>query len=98
MQNNKEVTLTKPFYMGVFTITQKQYMQVMGSNPTPSGHTGNMRPVEISWNVIRGNSATYNWPTVKTVDPNTFIGKFQSKTGLNFDLPTEPQWEYACRA
>lgn len=98
MQKNKEVTLTKPYYMGVFTITQKQYAQVMGTNPTESGHRGDLRPVEISWNAIRGNSATYNWPTVKTVDSNTFVGKIQAKTGLNFDLPTEAQWENACRA
>ena len=84
--------------MGVFTMTQKQYKQGMGSNRTQSGHQGDLRPVEISWNAIRGDSAIYNWPTVKTVDPNTFVGKIQAKTGLNFDLPTEAQWEYACRA
>ena len=98
MQKTKEVTLTKPYYMGVFTVTQKQYEQVMGTNPTQSDHQGAMRPVEISWNAIRGNSATYNWPTVKTVDPNSFVGKIQAKTRLNFDLPTEAQWENACRA
>lgn len=98
MQKEKEVTLTKPFYMGVFTITQKQYLQVMGTNPTESGHQGLFRPVEVSWNALRGNSSTYNWPTVKTVDPNTFVGKIRAKTGLAFDLPTEAQWEYACRA
>ena len=98
MQGNKEVTLTKPYYMGVFTVTQRQYEQVMGNNPTHSGHQEPLRPVEISWNAIRGDSTIYNWPTVKTVDPNTFAGKIQDKTGLNFDLPTEAQWEYACRA
>ena len=93
----KPVTLTKPFYIGVFEITQKQYQLVVGSNP--SQHKGDMRPVEnVSWNAIRGNSSTYNWPNVTTVDPATFIGKIQSKTHRSFDLPTESQWEYACRA
>lgn len=98
MQNNKDVTLTKPFYMGVYTVTQKQYEQVMGTNPTSADHRGSLRPVEISWNKIRGNSRVYNWPTVKTVNPATFVGKIREKTGLNFDLPTEAQWEMACRA
>ena len=92
------VTISRPFYMGVFQVTQKQYQLVMGSNP--SSYKGDMRPVEyVSWNTIRGNSSTYNWPNVKTVDPATFIGKLRAKTGLEgFDLPTEAQWEYACRA
>lgn len=93
----KPVTLTKPFYIGVFEITQKQYQLVTGSNP--SYYKGDMRPVErVLWNAIRGDSGTYNWPNVTTVDPSSFMGRLQSKTGLNFDLPTESQWEYACRA
>lgn len=95
--DTKPVTLTKAFYMGVFEITQKQYQLIMGNNP--SDYKGDMRPVEwVSWNDIRGNSSTYNWPNVTTVYSSSFIGKLQAKTGLNFDLPTESQWEYACRA
>ena len=97
MGGKYEVTLTKPFYMGVFEVTQKQYELVTGSNP--SQHKGDMRPVEkVSWNAIRGDSATCNWPSSVNVDSSTFIGKIQARTGLNFDLPTEAQWEYACRA
>ena len=97
MGGKKPVTLTKPFYIGVFEITQKQYQLVTGSNP--SSYKGDMRPVErVSWNAIRGDSGTYNWPNVTTAAPSSFMGRLQSKTGLNFDLPTESQWEYACRA
>ena len=97
MGGSYQVTLTKPFYCGVFEVTQKQYGLVMGSNP--SGYKGDMRPVEkVSWNMIRGDSSTYNWPGSANVDPNSFMGRLQARTGLNFDLPTEAQWEYACRA
>ena len=97
MGGTKPVTLTNPFYIGVFEITQKQYQLVMGSNP--SQYKGDMRPVEcLSWNDIRGNSSTYNWPNVTTASSLSFMGRLQSKTGLNFDLPTESQWEFACRA
>ena len=89
-----EVALTKPFYMGVFEVTQKQYGLVTGQNP--SSIKGNGMPVDrVSWQAIRGNN---NWPDVKTVTASSFVGLIQTKTGLKFDLPTEAQWEYACRA
>ena len=97
-EDQHEVTITKPFYIGVFEVTQKQYELVTGS--TPSSYKGDMRPVEcVSWNMIRGNSSTYNWPSSANADPSSFMGKLRTKTGVEeFDLPTEAQWEYACRA
>ena len=96
MQGNRQVTLTKPFYIGVFTVTQKQYELITGTNP--STNVSDKQPVEVTWNEVRGDSAIYDWPTVKSVNPNSFVGKIQARTGLAFDLPTEAQWEYACRA
>ena len=97
MDGSYDVTISKPFYMGVFEVTQKQYQLVTGSNP--SSYEGDARPVEyVSWNMIRGDSNTYNWPTDRTVSSTSFVGKLRAKTGLTFDLPTEAQWEYACRA
>ena len=97
MSGQYEVTLTKPFYIGVFEVTQKQYQLVTGNRPSYS--SGDMRPVEqVSWDMIRGNSSTYNWPTIKIVNPDSFIGRIRSRTGYSIDLPTEAQWEYACLA
>ena len=97
MCGSYQVTLTKPFYCGVFEVTQKQYELVTGDSP--SAYTGDMRPVDqVSWDTIRGDSTIYNWPSSETVDSNSFMGRIQARTGLNFDLPTEAQWEYACRA
>jgi len=97
MKNTSNVTLTKPFYMGVFEVTQKQYTLVMGSNP--SSFTGDALPVEkVSYDTIRGTSNGAKWPSSSAVDSTSFMGKLRARTGLNFDLPTEAQWEYACRA
>ena len=93
-----EVTISEPFYIGVFEVTQRQYELVTGNNP--SYYKGDTRPVDnVSWNTIRGNSSTYNWPNTSEVDSSSFIGKIRAKTGItSFDLPTEAKWEYACRA
>ncbi len=91
------VTLTKPFFIGLFEVTQKQYQLVTGSNP--SDFSGDKRPVEkVSYNAIRGSSNGAKWPSSSAVDSSSFLGKLRARTGLDFDLPTEAQWEYACRA
>ena len=90
------VTFTKPFYMSLFEINQGQYMYVALTNPSMHGAAivGWSRPVEnVSWSTIRGGT----WPGGTPVS-NTFVYTLRAKTGLAFDLPTEAQWEYACRA
>ena len=91
------VKISKPFYIGVFEVTQSQYALVTGNNP--SRFKAGMRPVErVSYNMIRGSSDGAQWPLSSAVDLYSFMGRLRACTGLDFDLPTEAQWEYACRA
>ena len=97
MGGKKPVTISKPFYIGVFEVTQKQYELINGSNP--SSYKGDMRPVEcVSYKDIRGTNKGAQWPNGTEFDDTSWIGKLKAKVGVTFDLPTESQWEYACRA
>ena len=96
-EERHRVTLTKPFYIAVFELTQKQWWNVMGTSP--SANLGDTRPVEcVSYNDIRGSDAGAEWPNSLTVDTGSFMGVLRRKTSLTWDLPTEGQWEYSCRA
>ncbi len=101
-EDQHQVTISRPFYMGVFEVTQKQWELVMGAKPSYFSNASYYatRPVEcVSYNNIRGSSNGAKWPSSSDVDTTSFMGKLRAKTGLaTFDLPTEAQWEYACRA
>lgn len=97
-ETQHEVTITKPFYIGIFQVTQKQYELITGSNPSQA-YKGDARPANyVSYNMIRGASKGAGWPSNNEVDEESFIGLLRSKLEMSFDLPTEAQWEYACRA
>ena len=96
-----QVTLSQEFYICVFEVTQRQWERVMGTWPSWFNNASyrDARPVEmVSYDFIRGSSAGAGWPGTSAVDTTSFMGKLRAKTGKAFDLPTESQWEYACRA
>ena len=82
-ETQHEVTITNGFWLGVTEVTQGQWNKVMGSNP--SYFKGSNRPVEqVSWD-----------------DCQTFLIKMCEMERVppgSYRLPTEAQWEYACRA
>ena len=103
-EDQHKVKLTSNYYLGVFEVTQSQYERFVGRNTSFFKTDGAMRPVEnISWHEVRGADAV--WPGVTrvaayaSVGNTSFLGKFRAHVGgMKFDLPTEAQWEFACRA
>jgi len=82
-ERQHRVTLTKGYYMQTTEVTQGQWKAVMGSNPSHFKNSGDDCPVEmVSWN-----------------DVQEFIRKLNQIEGTDkYRLPTEAEWEYACRA
>ena len=70
------------FAIGKYEVTQGEYKRIMGSNPSAFSSCGDNCPVE---------QVSWN-------DAQSFIGKLNKKTGKNYRLPTEAEWEYAARS
>lgn len=83
IETQHRVNLTNGFYMQTTEVTQGQWRAVMGNNPSANKACGDDCPVEqVSWN-----------------DVQAFIQKLNHKEGTNkYRIPTEAEWEYACRA
>ena len=94
------VTLSSDYYIAVYELTQYQW-KLFNLTKTFYFSGSDALPAEsFSWINIRGNrTAGYNWPdNGHNVSADSILGKMRKMTGVEFDLPTEAQWEYACRA
>ena len=88
-----------PYYISVFELTQKQWALVMNAWPSKWANETYRaaRPVEtVDYEDVIGHN---NWPNSKEVAAESFVGRMRARTGLStFNLPTEAQWECACRS
>jgi uncharacterized protein (TIGR02996 family) len=92
-----EVEITRAFYLGVFPVTQRQYKKVMGSNPSHFSATGPGRD-----SVVGQDTSAFPVERVSWDDAIAFVERLsalpaEKKSGRKYSLPTEAEWEYACR-
>jgi uncharacterized protein (TIGR02996 family) len=93
-----EVEISQPFYLGMLPITQEQYLKVMGSNPSSFSTTGGSR-----YKVKGLDTSLFPVELVSWHDADAFCQKLselpeEQVAHRSYRLPTESQWEHACRA
>jgi formylglycine-generating enzyme required for sulfatase activity len=78
----RQVTISKPFYMGIYKVTQEQFDAILGPKAGQQRQPGPQNPAQ-----------PYKFDQI-----TDFCAKVSAKTGRTVRLPTEAEWEYACRA
>jgi formylglycine-generating enzyme required for sulfatase activity/tRNA A-37 threonylcarbamoyl transferase component Bud32 len=93
-----EITISKLFYLGVYEVTQEEYQKVTGSNPSAFGPEGKSHGKldNKATERLPVDSATWN----EAVDYCRRLSALpeEAKKGRHYRLPSEAEWEYACRA
>jgi formylglycine-generating enzyme required for sulfatase activity len=90
-----EVTISRPFYMGVYEVTQREYHQVMGPKPPPGSRA--------YFDKAHGGGPDHPMENVRFPHAGDFCTRLselpeEKRAGRRYRLPTEAEWEYACRA
>ena len=98
--STRYVTFTNDYYMGIYPVTIKQLELLYGSRvgQWKNQEGSDTWPVnKVTYNGVRGTALL--WPgNGHDLDETSYIGKMRAFSGVAFDLPTDAQREYACRA
>jgi formylglycine-generating enzyme required for sulfatase activity/dienelactone hydrolase len=94
----REMTIEKPYAIGVYTVTQGQYRRVMGMNPSQFSAKGNARDKVFGLNTDDFPVENVNWEEAMDFCRVVSLLPAVKDKGWVVDLPTEAEWEYAARA
>ena len=93
-EEQHRVRISKPFYMGVYPVTQTEYASIIGRNRDLFfSQEGSFKVRVAGLNTSRFPVEGVSWD-----DAQEFCRRLSKKEGKTYRLPTEAEWEYACRA
>ncbi len=92
-EDQVNVVLTNGFYLGKYEVTQAEYQSVMGSNPSYFSTSGSGKDRVTGLDTTRLPVESVSWE-----DAVEFCRRLSAREGKTYRLPTEAEWEYACRA
>jgi len=97
-EEQHEVEITRPFYLGVFAITQDEYRTLMGKNPAYFSPSGTGKDDVAGLDTDRFPVEQVTWNNAVSFCQKLSERAAEKKAGRVYRLPTEAEWEYACRA
>jgi formylglycine-generating enzyme required for sulfatase activity len=97
-ENQHEVEITEPYYLGVYPVTQAQYRHIMGKNPSWFSAQGKGKDEVANLNTDDFPVETVSWEEAEEFCVKVSALAPLKENGWVVNLPTEAEWEYACRA
>ena len=94
----RHVRITRPYYIGVYEVTQAEYKQVMGSNPSWFSKGGRFEAEVTQMDTDRFPVEGVTWSDATEFCRRLSSFAHEEAAGRVYRLPTEAEWEYACRA